>query len=120
MVTSIKLSNIFFQASQPCFGVKQPLMQAQIHNNRSTSLFFVGKKQHREHISLLRHLKIKALDVAQPFDYKSKKREALEKNSLLKIDIVGFSNFGRFLAKKLIKQGHTTLPHSRIDHNEIA
>jgi hypothetical protein len=56
------------------------------------------------------------LDVAQPFDYESKKSEDLEKNSLLKIDIVGFGNFGQFLAKTLIKQGHTILPHSRIDH----
>jgi arogenate dehydrogenase (NADP+) len=52
------------------------------------------------------------LDVAQPFDYESMKSEDLEKNSLLKIDIVGFGNFGQFLAKTLIKQGHTILPHS--------
>ena len=72
------------------------------------------------HSSVLRHLKIKALDASQPFDYEFKRSEDLEKNSLLKIGIVGFGNFGHFLAKTLIKQGHRVLGHSRTDHREIA
>jgi len=95
-------------------------MPAQICNSRSTFLFSAGKKQNREDSFLLRHLKIKALDVAQPFDYESKKSEDLEKNTLLKIGIVGFGNFGQFLAKTLVKQGHTVLAHSRSDHGETA
>ena len=63
-------------------------------------------------VSFFRHLKIKALDASQPFNYEFKRSEYLEKNSLLKIGIVGFGNFGQFLAKTLIKQGHRVLAHS--------
>ena len=72
------------------------------------------------HSFVLRYLKIKALDASQPFDYEFKRSEELEKNSLLKIGIVGFGNFGQFLAKTLIKQGHTALDHSRKDHGDIS
>ena len=95
-------------------------MPAQIWNSRSTYLFSVRKKQNRVHSFVLRHLKIKALGVAQPFDYELKRSEDLENNSLLKIGIVGFGNFGQFLAKTLIKQGHTALDHSRKDHGDIS
>jgi arogenate dehydrogenase (NADP+) len=78
-------------------------------------MFFVGNKSNKENNSLLRHLKIRSLDVSQPFDYESIKSEYLEKNSLLKIYIVRFGNFGHFLAKTLIKKGHTVLPHFGID-----
>ena len=81
MCSSVKSSSICFWSSQPCFGVKQPFMPAQIWNSRSTSLFSVRKKQNRVHSSILRHLKIKALDVAQPFDYEFKRSEDLENNS---------------------------------------
>jgi arogenate dehydrogenase (NADP+) len=120
MATSVKPSSIFFQSAQPCFGVKRPFIPTRIWNSRSTFPFSVRKKQNREHSFVLRHLKIKALDAAQPFDYEFKKSEVLEKNSLLKIGIVGFGNFGQFLAKTLVKQGHTVLAHSRTDHGEVA
>jgi arogenate dehydrogenase (NADP+) len=60
------------------------------------------------------------LDAARPFDYESNKSEDLEKDGLLKIGIVGFGNFGQFLAKTLVKQGHTVLAHSRTDYGETA
>lgn len=120
MATSVKPSSICFQSSQPCFGVKQLFMPVRIWNSKPTSLFSVRKKQNREHSSVLRQLKIKALDAAQPFDYEFKKNEDLENNFVLKIGIVGFGNFGQFLAKTLVKQGHTVLAHSRTDHGEIA
>lgn len=96
MATSVKPLTIRLQSSRPCFSVKRPLMPAQICNSRSTSLFSVGKKQNREHSSLFRYLKIKALDVGHPFDNESTKSEDLERSSLLKIGIVGFGNFGQF------------------------
>jgi len=83
-------------------------------------LFFVGKRQNRQHTFFLRHLKIKALDTSRPFDYESNKSEDLEKDGLLKIGIIGFGNFGQFFAKTLVKQGHTLLAHSRTDYGEIA
>ena len=68
-------------------------MPAQIWNSRSTSLFFVSKKQNRVHSSILRQMNIKELDAYQPFDYEFKRSEYLQKNSLLKIGIVGFGKF---------------------------
>ncbi|KAJ0239829.1 hypothetical protein HA466_0225520 [Hirschfeldia incana] len=39
---------------------------------------------------------------------------------LLKIGIVGFGNFGQFLAKTMVKQGHTVLAYSRTDYTDAA
>nr|ACG39182.1 arogenate dehydrogenase isoform 2 [Zea mays] len=38
----------------------------------------------------------------------------------LKIAVVGFGNFGQFLARTLVAQGHTVLAHSRSDHSAAA
>lgn len=38
----------------------------------------------------------------------------------LKIAIIGFGNFGQFIAKSFIKQGHIVLAHSRTDYSLIA
>ncbi|CAH8383708.1 unnamed protein product [Eruca vesicaria subsp. sativa] len=38
----------------------------------------------------------------------------------LKIGIVGFGNFGQFLAKTMVKQGHTVLAYSRTDYTDAA
>ncbi|KAF8388447.1 hypothetical protein HHK36_027119 [Tetracentron sinense] len=38
-----------------------------------------------------------------------------EKSTKLKIAVVGFGNFGQFLAQTLVQQGHTILAHSRSD-----
>ena len=39
---------------------------------------------------------------------------------LLKIAIIGFGNYGQYLAKTLVAQGHTVLVHSRSDHSQCA
>lgn len=62
-------------------------------------------------------MKIRALDAAQTFDYES---IASKSNSHLKIAIVGFGNFGQFLAKTFASQGHTLLAHSRSDYSQVA
>lgn len=41
-------------------------------------------------------------------------------NVKLKIAIVGFGNFGQFLAKEIVKQGHTVLAYSRSDYSRAA
>ncbi|KAG5583759.1 hypothetical protein H5410_044193 [Solanum commersonii] len=41
-------------------------------------------------------------------------------NNKLKIAIIGFGNFGQFIAKSFIKQGHIVLAHSRTDYSLIA
>ncbi|KAL2479569.1 Arogenate dehydrogenase 2 [Abeliophyllum distichum] len=38
----------------------------------------------------------------------------------LKIAVIGFGNFGQFLAKAFIRQGHTVFAHSRSDYASIA
>lgn len=43
-----------------------------------------------------------------------------DKSSNLKIAIVGFGNFGQFLAKTFVRQGHTVLAYSRTDYSDIA
>ncbi|XP_077216249.1 prephenate dehydrogenase family protein [Tasmannia lanceolata] len=65
-------------------------------------------------------LQIRALDAAQPFDYESLISHQFQNCSKLKIAIVGFGNFGQFLAKTLIRQGHIVLAHSHSDHSETA
>uniref|UniRef100_A0ACD5ZDR9 Uncharacterized protein n=1 Tax=Avena sativa TaxID=4498 RepID=A0ACD5ZDR9_AVESA len=63
---------------------------------------------------------IRAIDAAQPFDYESRAAGLLEERQRLKIAIVGFGNFGQFLARTFARQGHTLLAHSRSDYSSIA
>jgi arogenate dehydrogenase (NADP+) len=51
------------------------------------------------------------MDVAAPFDYE-------EEENTLKIGSVGFGNCDQFMAKTMVKQGHTVLAHSRTDYTE--
>lgn len=71
-------------------------------------------------VALPRRLEVRALDAAQVFDYEGQASELLERRSKLKIAVVGFGNFGQFLARTLARQGHTLLAHSRSDHSEVA
>ncbi|KAI8022439.1 hypothetical protein LOK49_LG03G01590 [Camellia lanceoleosa] len=65
-------------------------------------------------------LRIRSLDAAQPFDYESQISDRFHKSTKLKIAIIGLGNFGQFLAKALVRQGHTVLAHSRSDHTNTA
>ncbi|XP_050374962.1 pyrophosphate-energized vacuolar membrane proton pump-like [Argentina anserina] len=67
-----------------------------------------------------RSLEIKSLDAAQVFDYETKLAAEFRSSQSLKIAIIGFGNFGQFLAKTLTRQGHTVLAHSRSDHSSAA
>mmetsp|Transcript_26406 Transcript_26406/g.84581 ORF Transcript_26406/g.84581 Transcript_26406/m.84581 type:complete len:385 (-) Transcript_26406:112-1266(-) len=70
------------------------------------------------------HLRVLSLDAAQPFDYESRKLQELkvqrEKLGKLTIGLVGFGNFGQFLAKRFVKQGHTVIATSRTDYHDVA
>ncbi|KAI9191203.1 hypothetical protein LWI28_005066 [Acer negundo] len=47
--------------------------------------------------------------------------DSLSNSNVFKIVIIGFGNYGQFLAKTLVSQGHAVLAHSRSDHhNETA
>ncbi|KAL2338286.1 hypothetical protein Fmac_012732 [Flemingia macrophylla] len=65
-------------------------------------------------------LRIRAIDAAQPYDYESRMAQQFQESQKLKIAIVGFGNFGQFLAQTLVRQGHTVLAHSRSDHSAAA
>ncbi|CAM6082951.1 unnamed protein product [Calypogeia fissa] len=65
-------------------------------------------------------LRISAIDAAQEFDYESLKLTELQKKKILKVGIVGFGNFGQFLAQRFVKQGHNVLAFSRSDYSDCA
>ncbi|KAK1437437.1 hypothetical protein QVD17_03228 [Tagetes erecta] len=71
-------------------------------------------------LHLRKTFQISAIDAAQPFDYESKLSDRIAKSKTLKIAIVGFGNFGQFIAKTLVRQGHTVLAHSRTDYSAVA
>ncbi|XP_016458725.1 arogenate dehydrogenase 2, chloroplastic [Nicotiana tabacum] len=45
---------------------------------------------------------------------------SLSNSNKLKIAIIGFGNFGQFIAKAFIQQGHIVLAHSRTDYSPVA
>ncbi|KAI3985455.1 hypothetical protein MKX01_033769 [Papaver californicum] len=65
--------------------------------------------------SKCRSLCVRALDAAQPYV-----NDPFKKSKKLKIAIVGFGEFGQYLAKTLVRQGHTVLAHSRSDYSDVA
>ncbi|KAK2651713.1 hypothetical protein Ddye_011569 [Dipteronia dyeriana] len=66
------------------------------------------------------HLRICAIDAAQPFDYESQLQSQYLQSTSLKIAIIGFGNFGQFLAKAFVRHNHTLLLHSRSNYSHIA
>ncbi|XP_018719441.1 arogenate dehydrogenase 2, chloroplastic [Eucalyptus grandis] len=70
--------------------------------------------------SLKLPLRVRSLDAAQPYDYEAQLRSHFHESSSLKIAILGFGNFGQFLAKTFLSQGHTILAHSRSDYSAAA
>ncbi|KAG0581398.1 hypothetical protein KC19_4G248300 [Ceratodon purpureus] len=63
---------------------------------------------------------VSAMDAAQPFYHESTRSQELDKNRKLKVGIVGFGNFGQFLAERILQQGHKVLAHSRRDYTDKA
>ena len=46
-------------------------------------------------------------DVTQPYEYKGQISKPIDDSSKLKVAIVGFGNFGQFLARTIVRQGHS-------------
>ncbi|PON68558.1 Prephenate dehydrogenase/arogenate dehydrogenase [Parasponia andersonii] len=67
-----------------------------------------------------RGLRIQSLDAAQLYDYETKLAADYRDSTKLKIAIIGFGNFGQFLAKTFVRHGHTVLAHSRSDQSAAA
>ncbi|KAF4378338.1 hypothetical protein G4B88_025831 [Cannabis sativa] len=55
-----------------------------------------------------------------PSDNKIQIFNNLDKDLKLKIAIIGFGNFGQFLAKRIVRHGHTVLAYSRSDYSDVA
>ncbi|XVF34556.1 hypothetical protein REPUB_Repub18cG0069100 [Reevesia pubescens] len=63
---------------------------------------------------------LRSQDVIIPYEFKGKISESVDDSSKLKIAIVGFGNFGQFLAKTLARQGHSVLAYSRAGYRDLA
>lgn len=56
----------------------------------------------------------------RPQEYRAQSNGGAVDSAKLKIAIVGFGNFGQFLAKSMVRQGHTILAYSRTDYSDVA
>ncbi|XP_042055365.1 arogenate dehydrogenase 2, chloroplastic-like [Salvia splendens] len=72
------------------------------------------RRQH--HHSRRRSLRVRAIDAAQPYDLEARLVMRLNQSTRLKIAIIGFGNFGQFLAKAFVRQGHIVYAHSRSNY----
>eukprot|EP00258_Populus_trichocarpa_P018151 XP_006381087.2 arogenate dehydrogenase 1, chloroplastic [Populus trichocarpa] len=57
---------------------------------------------------------------AQTYKYEAENSSCSDDSSKLKIAIVGFGNFGQFLAKTFVQQGHSVLAYSRANYSDAA
>ncbi|XP_010557617.1 PREDICTED: arogenate dehydrogenase 1, chloroplastic [Tarenaya hassleriana] len=59
-------------------------------------------------------------DAAPKYEYNAELSAVVDESSKLKIAVIGFGNFGQFLAKAMVRQGHSVLAYSRTDYTEAA
>ncbi|KAL3623967.1 Arogenate dehydrogenase 2, chloroplastic [Castilleja foliolosa] len=87
------------------------------HNNlHQLSISSFPPQRHRSR----RRLQVRAIDAAQPYDFEAHLVNRFVQSTKLKIAILGFGNFGQFLAKAFVRQGHTVYAHSRSNYHSIA
>lgn len=65
-------------------------------------------------------LSVRSLDAAMPFDFEHRQKKMMEEKERMKIGIVGFGNFGQFLARRMLQQNHSVLALSRTDYSAEA
>ncbi|KAL7093418.1 hypothetical protein ACP275_11G040300 [Erythranthe tilingii] len=93
------------------------------HNSHPHQLSFSSFAPHHPHSHRRRSrrpLSVRAIDAAQPYDYEAHLVHRFTQSTKLKIAVVGFGNFGQFLAKAFVRQGHTVYAHSRSNYHSIA
>lgn len=59
-------------------------------------------------------------DAAPVYNFKALFPNNINESSKLKVAIIGFGNYGQFLAKTLVLQGHTVLAYSRSNYSDMA
>ncbi|KAK6151690.1 hypothetical protein DH2020_014325 [Rehmannia glutinosa] len=91
------------------------------HHSHQLSFSSSTPHHHHHHSSRRRHrLRVRAIDAAQPYDYEAHLVNRFSQSAKLKIAVLGFGNFGQFLAKAFVRQGHTVYAHSRSNYHSIA
>ncbi|KAJ8434992.1 hypothetical protein Cgig2_027835 [Carnegiea gigantea] len=105
---------------QPHLRISPATLSSRSHLSFFRAVTFSSSRCRHRRRSRGGALVIRNIDAAQPYDYESKLAEVNNSYSKLKIAIVGFGNYGQFLAKTLVAQGHTVLAHSRSDYTGIA
>ena len=67
-----------------------------------------------------RRLSCNAIDAAMPFDFEARQLAKLQEERRLTIGLIGFGNFGQFIARRMIKAGHKVIATSRGDYSQKA
>ncbi|KAH6779286.1 prephenate dehydrogenase family protein [Perilla frutescens var. hirtella] len=91
-----------------------------LHHNVHQLPSFLPLQHHHRRRRCSQGLRVHAIDAAQPYDYEARLVNRLNQSTRLKIAIIGFGNFGRFLAKAFVRQGHTVFTHSRSNYRSVA
>ena len=69
-------------------------------------------------------LHVCALDAAMPFDFEAKeeqrRRAIMNEKKSQTVGIIGFGNFGQFLAERFVREGHRVIATSRGDYSQTA
>ncbi|KAL8488433.1 hypothetical protein ACS0TY_024635 [Phlomoides rotata] len=92
-----------------------------LHRHVDPLLCLLPLQRRKQHSHRRRQgLRVRAIDAAQPYDYESLLVNRLTESTKLKIGILGFGNFGQFLAGAFIRQGHKVFAHSRSNYHSVA
>ncbi|KAI3446850.1 hypothetical protein Pfo_003515 [Paulownia fortunei] len=116
---------ISFSSIQPTTTQTPPTTSAATHtsllpHHHSHQLSFSSSPPQHLHSHRRHRVRVRAIDATQPYDYEAHLVNRFTQSTKLKIAIVGFGNFGQFLAKAFVRQGHTVYAHSRSNYHIIA
>ncbi|KAL5539445.1 hypothetical protein UlMin_044983 [Ulmus minor] len=98
---------------------KPSLLPSNLYSS-SSSLLFPASLKPNKLIHLRQRLQIRSMDSKHSHDHETQIKTHFHDSNSLKIAIIGFGNFGQFLAKAFVRQGHTVLAHSRSDYSSAA
>ncbi|KAL0403847.1 UNVERIFIED_CONTAM: Arogenate dehydrogenase 2, chloroplastic [Sesamum radiatum] len=118
---------ISFSSAQPTSAAQPPTASSSVAGTSRLFHHHVNKlsssslPQLHQYSGRYRHgLRVRAIDAAQPYDCEAHLMNRFTQSTKLKVAIIGFGNFGQFLAKAFIRQGHTVYAHSRSNYLSVA
>lgn len=120
-----RLDFAFDSLKRQLFGYLHDAVRKQLFGNaeKARTLHEDNKVPNPSHNGAASVSSLKAMrshKIAQVLDHKAQILDRVDDNPRLKIAIVGFGNFGQFLAKTIIHQGHVVLAYSRSDYQDVA